>query len=189
MEPRPAELRLGQHRAQLRIDSRNAPYRSNSLLIAGVLVTASFCYIVYILFGYPLLLALITPKFEHPVCRGPFRGSVSFLIAVHNGEQFLGAKLRSVLSLDYPRELMQILVLSDGSTDRTEEIAAGMAHEGVRLLSLPRAGKSAALTKGIQEASGDFLIFTDVRQHLAPESLALLLENFADPAVGVVSGA
>jgi cellulose synthase/poly-beta-1,6-N-acetylglucosamine synthase-like glycosyltransferase len=84
---------------------------------------------------------------------------------------------------------MQILVLSDGSTDRTEEIALSMAAEGVRLLPLPRAGKAATLTAGMREATGDFLVFTDVRQDLAPDSLALLLENFADPTVGVVSGA
>jgi biofilm PGA synthesis N-glycosyltransferase PgaC len=158
-------------------------------VIAAVLVAGSLCYIVYILFGYPLLLALITPKIERPVRRGPVRGSVSLLIAVHNGEQFLEAKLRSVLALDYPSELMEILVLSDGSTDRTGEISKSMEDEGVRLLALPRAGKSAALTAGIREAKGDFLIFTDVRQSLAPESLALLLENFADPTVGVASGA
>ncbi len=158
-------------------------------MIAAILVAGSLCYVVYILFGYPLLLALITPRIERPVRRGTVRRSVSFLIAVHNGEQFVEAKLRSVLALDYPRELMDILVLSDGSTDRTEEIVRSMAQERVRLLVLPRAGKSAALTAGMREATGDFLIFTDVRQLLAPESLALLLENLADPAVGVVSGA
>jgi poly-beta-1,6-N-acetyl-D-glucosamine synthase len=158
-------------------------------VIAAILVAGSLCYVVYILFGYPLLLALITPRIERPVRRGTVRRSVSFLIAVHNGEQFVEAKLRSVLALDYPRELMDILVLSDGSTDRTEEIVRSMAQERVRLLVLPRAGKSAALTAGMREATGDFLIFTDVRQLLAPESLALLLENLADPAVGVVSGA
>jgi cellulose synthase/poly-beta-1,6-N-acetylglucosamine synthase-like glycosyltransferase len=141
------------------------------------------------LFGYPLLLALLTSRLERPIRRGPVRGRVSFLIAVHNGEKFLEAKLRSVLDLDYPRELMEILVLSDGSTDGTNDIARRMKTDGVRLFSLPRGGKSAALTRGMAEATGDFLIFTDVRQQLARESLTLLLENFADPAVGVASGA
>jgi biofilm PGA synthesis N-glycosyltransferase PgaC len=158
-------------------------------VIAAIVVASCLCYVVYILFLYPLLLAFITPKIERPVRRGPVSGSVSFLIAVHNGERFLESKLLSVLALDCRRELREILVLSDGSTDRTDEIARNMAHRGVRLIALPHAGKSAALTVGIREATGDFLIFTDVRQHLAPESLEMLLENFADPAVGVVSGA
>jgi glycosyltransferase involved in cell wall biosynthesis len=90
----------------------------------------------------------------NPCCS---RRHVSFLIAVRNGEQFLEAKLRSVLELDYPRGLMEILALSDGSTDRTDEIARRMAPAGVRLLTLPRAGKSAALTMGMREAAGDSL--------------------------------
>jgi poly-beta-1,6-N-acetyl-D-glucosamine synthase len=158
-------------------------------MIAEIVVAGCLCYVVYILFGYPLILALITRKTERPVRRAPVVGSVSFLIAVYNGERFLEAKIRSVLELDYPASLKEILVLSDGSTDRTEDIARGMAGLGVRLLALPRAGKSAALNAGIREATGDFLVFTDVRQHLAPESLSLLLENFADPTVAVVSGA
>lgn len=158
-------------------------------MIAAVLVAACFCYVVYVLFGYPLLLALIVRRRERPVRRGPVQGSVSFLVAVHNGEEFLEAKLRSLLGLDYPRDLVEILVLSDGSTDLTGEIASRMAPEGVRLISLPRGGKSSALSAGMRETKGDFLVFTDVRQHLAPESLKLLLENFADPAVGVASGA
>jgi cellulose synthase/poly-beta-1,6-N-acetylglucosamine synthase-like glycosyltransferase len=158
-------------------------------MIAAALVALCFAFVVYVLFGYPLLLALFTSRLERPIRRAPVQGSVSFLIAVHNGEQFLEAKLRSVLALDYPRQLMEILVLSDGSTDRTEAIARAMAPDGVRFFALPRGGKSSALTHGIPEARGDFLVFTDVRQHLAPESLRLLLENFADPTVGVASGA
>jgi biofilm PGA synthesis N-glycosyltransferase PgaC len=159
-------------------------------MIAFGLFAACFAFIVYVLFGYPLLLAAIAGRLQRPVRRAAkVQRPVSFLIAVHNGEQFLEAKLRSVLELDYPRGLMEILVLSDGSTDRTDEIARRMAPAGVRLLTLPRAGKSAALTMGMREAAGDFLVFTDVRQLLAPESLALLLENFADPDVGVASGA
>jgi glycosyltransferase involved in cell wall biosynthesis len=123
------------------------------------------------------------------VARAPVRGSVSFLIAVYNGEASLEAKIRSILALDYPRELMDIIVLSDGSADRTEEIARHMSAESVRLLALPHKGKSAALNEGMKAARGDFLVFTDVRQELAPDSLSFLMENMADPAVGVVSGA
>jgi biofilm PGA synthesis N-glycosyltransferase PgaC len=158
-------------------------------MIGFAIVTACFAFVVYILFGYPLLLALFTERLRRPIHRAPVTGPVSFLIAVRDGEQFLEAKVESILALDYPRHLMEILVISDGSTDRTEAIARGLAPNGVRLLAVPSAGKSAALSIGINEARGDFLVFTDVRQRLAPESLLLLLENFADPAVGVVSGA
>jgi cellulose synthase/poly-beta-1,6-N-acetylglucosamine synthase-like glycosyltransferase len=158
-------------------------------VIASVLVALSLGGIVYVLFGYPLLLALIASRFEKPIRRGKVECRVSFLIAVHNGEEFLEAKLVSILHLDYPPELVDIFVLSDGSTDDTEAIARRFSHLGVRLLALPRRGKAAALTTGMREADGDILVFTDVRQQLAPDSLRLLLENFADPAVGVASGA
>jgi cellulose synthase/poly-beta-1,6-N-acetylglucosamine synthase-like glycosyltransferase len=111
------------------------------------------------------------------------------LIAVRNGEKYLDAKLKSIAELDYPRELIEILVVSDGSVDRTNEIAREWESRGVLLLSLSPRGKSAALTAGIEKLTTDILVFTDVRQKLAPDSLALLLENFADPRVGVVSGA
>jgi glycosyltransferase involved in cell wall biosynthesis len=83
---------------------------------------------------------------------------------------------------------MEIIVASDGSTDRTEEIAASFQNVGVCLLRLPRGGKPAALNAAIPATTGEILVLTDVRQDLAPESVALLLENFADPAVGVASG-
>jgi cellulose synthase/poly-beta-1,6-N-acetylglucosamine synthase-like glycosyltransferase len=158
-------------------------------LAAVLIVALCFAFVVYVLFGYPLLLGAIAKRSARPVARAPMRESVSFLVAVYNGEAFLEAKLRSILALDYPRELMDILVLSDGSTDRTEEIARRMSVEGVRLLALPHKGKSAALTEGIKAARGEFLVFTDVRQELESQSLALLMENMADPSVGVVSGA
>jgi cellulose synthase/poly-beta-1,6-N-acetylglucosamine synthase-like glycosyltransferase len=107
---------------------------------------------------------------------------------VYNGELYLDEKIRSILALDYPPEKMDILVVSDGSTDRTEAIARGFAVSGVRLLALPRGGKPAALNAAIPQARGEILVLTDVRQPLAPDSVRLLLESFADPAVGAVSG-
>lgn len=145
-------------------------------------------FLVYVLFGYPLVLKVLSREHYRPIERGPVRRPVSVLIAVHNGEAFLEQKLQSLLSLSYPRELMEIFVLSDGSTDRTEQIARDMAPLGIRLLALPRAGKASALSAGIQQACGDFLVFTDVRQTFKPDSLDRLLAPMADPSVGVVSG-
>ncbi len=120
--------------------------------------------------------------------RAPIRPSVSIIVAVHNGEAFLADKLKSILALEYPRDRMQVIVASDGSTDRTDAIAEGFASQGVRLLRLARAGKPAALNAAIPTASGEILVLTDVRQVLAPDSVALLVESFADPEVGTVSG-
>jgi cellulose synthase/poly-beta-1,6-N-acetylglucosamine synthase-like glycosyltransferase len=110
------------------------------------------------------------------------------LLPVSNGEAWLAAKLESILALDYPRELLQIIVIVNGSTDRSEEIALRYAPRGVDLIRLERAGKAEAINAGLASARGEILFFTDVRQPLDPASLARLVECFADPAVGAASG-
>lgn len=112
--------------------------------------------------------------------------SVTVLLPVHNGENWIRQKLQSILNLDYPRELMQVVVLSDGSTDRTEELVS--SFENVELLSLPKGGKAVALNNGMNVARGEVLFFTDVRQRLEPDCLRKLIACFADPKVGGVCG-
>ncbi len=80
--------------------------------------------LLYIVAGYPLLLAWLAGRRPRPSAGCGQPQTVSFIIAVHNGERFLAVKLQSILDLDYPPDLMQIIVVSDGSTDRTTEIAS-----------------------------------------------------------------
>ena len=145
-------------------------------------------FILYVIFGYPALLGALARRGAKPVRRSPCQPPVSVIIAVYNGERFIESKLQSVLGLNYPAEKIEIIVASDGSTDRTEEIAARFAARGVRLLRLEHAGKPSALNAAISQAQGQILVLTDVRQTLAPDSLALLMEDFADPSVGAASG-
>ncbi|MBL8173316.1 MAG: glycosyltransferase family 2 protein [Bryobacterales bacterium] len=148
--------------------------------------TIPVLFLLYVLFGYPILLRWAARR-GNPVQRRSNEPEVSVVIAVHNGERFLDQKLRSVLALDYPRAKMEILVVSDGSTDRTVAIAEQFSREGVQVLELPRGGKPRALNAGIAAARGEILVLTDVRQTLAANSLRLLMENFADATVGAVS--
>jgi cellulose synthase/poly-beta-1,6-N-acetylglucosamine synthase-like glycosyltransferase len=156
------------------------------MALAGLWAAGAF--VVYVLFGYPALLWLMARRRARPVRRGECEPTVSILLAVYNGERFLEQKLRSILELEYPREKMQVIVASDGSTDATEEIAERFAAQGVRLLRLERGGKPAALNAAMREATGEMLVFTDVRQALEPGSLRRLMENFADAEVGAASG-
>ena len=94
----------------------------------------------------------------------------------------------SLLALDYPPGLIDIYVLSDGSTDSTAAIAARFADRSVHFQQLPHGGKAAALNAGLALATGEILFLTDVRQALEPGSLRALISCFADPAVGAVSG-
>ena len=157
-----------------------------TISLAVFVISATFA--VYVLAGYPLLLDLRARRRAKPVQSQPIEKTVTVLLAVRNGERWIADKLRSLLALDYPRGLVQILVISDGSTDRTDEIARQFSEEGVDLIRVPGGGKAAALNAGLERASGEILFFTDVRQPLAPESLRHLVAPFADPEVGVVSG-
>ena len=105
---------------------------------------------------------------------------------MRDGARWIRAKLESLLALDYPRDLLQIVVVDDGSVDETAALAA--EFEGVQVVRVPPGGKALALNAGIARATGDVLFFTDVRQALGRGSLASLVSHLADPSVGVVSG-
>ncbi len=154
------------------------------LAAVGALALAA----AYILIGYPLLLALLASRFGNPIKKIPQLKPVTILIAVYNGESVIGEKLRSVIALDYPKELLEVFVISDGSTDRTNEIARGFAAQGIQLIELPRGGKPVALNAGIARATGEILVLTDARQTLEPSSVRHLVACFSDPTVGAVSG-
>ncbi|HUI82012.1 MAG TPA: glycosyltransferase family 2 protein [Bryobacteraceae bacterium] len=158
-------------------------------MLAWILLAAGSAIVFYILIAYPALLAFSCRREAPPVRKDPaFRPKVSVLLAVHNGRPFIRKKLECLLALNYPRELLDILVVSDGSSDATEPIVEAFAQRGVRLLRVPRGGKAAALNAGLKHVSGEILFFTDVRQDLPADSLVELVANFADPSVGAVTG-
>jgi cellulose synthase/poly-beta-1,6-N-acetylglucosamine synthase-like glycosyltransferase len=152
------------------------------------LFVASAAFVAYVLAGYPLLLAWLARRGARPIRRGHVRPTVTVLLPVRNGEAWIRQKLESILALEYPRDLLDVLVISNGCTDATEAIVEGYADRGIRLIRLPQPGKAEAINAGMGEARGEILFFTDVRQQLAPLSLARLVECFADPSVGVASG-
>jgi cellulose synthase/poly-beta-1,6-N-acetylglucosamine synthase-like glycosyltransferase len=141
----------------------------------------------YVLFGYPLLLNWLAGRASNPVHKDDKLRTVSFVIAVYNGEKFLERKLKTILSLNYPRELMDIMVVSDGSTDRTDEIARSFAGAGVMFMRVSHAGKAAALNAAVPCVSGEILVLCDVRQTLEPDCLRNVIACFGDPKVGSVS--
>jgi poly-beta-1,6-N-acetyl-D-glucosamine synthase len=148
----------------------------------------AFLTIVYVLFGYPLLLDWISRKHDHPIAKDDKLRSVSIILPVRNGAAFLARKLESLLSLNYPRELVEIVVVSDDSDDGTDDIARQFGVRGVRVLRAARGGKSAAINQGVPLTTGEILVFTDVRQVIDPDALRNLIACFGDPKVGAVSG-
>ncbi len=117
--------------------------------------------------------------------------SVSLVIAAHNEERYLTDKLANLAALDYPRDRLEILFVSDGSTDGTNEILGRAAQAGtITLVTLPsRGGKSNALNQAVPRAKHDVLVFSDAATLFAPDAVREMVQHFADPRVGVVCGA
>lgn len=138
--------------------------------------------------GFPLLVlarARLRPRAHRSA---DIRPPLSILVAAHDEEDAIGAKLDNVLATDYPADRRQVVVASDGSTDRTVEIARRHVAHGVLVLDLPRVGKAAALDAAAAEATGEILVFTDSNSMFDADALAALVAPFADPEVGGVAG-
>lgn len=125
-----------------------------------------------------------------PALRGAGEPPVSVVMVVRNEEAVLAGKLRNLLELDYPAERLQIVVVSDGSTDGTEAILREHARNPRvhAVLNQLAGGKAQGLNDGMQVATGDVVVFTDARQQIERGAIRLLMENFVDPEVGAVSG-
>lgn len=156
--------------------------------MALTLFFVSVAFVVYVLAIYPVFLAILSRSPGRPVAKAPQRRTVSVILPVYNGEAFLRAKLDSLLALDYPRELVEVLVISDASEDASDDIAHEYSDAGVKLIRIARGGKAMALNAGVANARGDILFFTDVRQALAPNALTELVACLSDPRVGAASG-
>jgi len=150
----------------------------------------SIVLISYAYFLYPGWLFLRARLYPRPVRSRPIFPKISIVIAVRNEGKYLEEKLRNLQQLDYPAELLETLVVSDGSTDQTNHILSNLSDSRVRSIFLAaHAGKAEALNRALEAASGDIVVFMDARQRVATDSLQALLEGFADPSVGCVSGA
>lgn len=155
---------------------------------AVVVFAASVVFILYVLAGYPLLLAIYARLFPKPIQKASVSKRLSVIIPVRNGARWIEGKIRSLLASNYPADLIDILIVSDGSTDDTNELVLGYPDERVRLLALPPGGKAIAVSRGFENVTGEIIVLSDVRQEFDPDAIQLLVRCFADPSVGVVTG-
>jgi cellulose synthase/poly-beta-1,6-N-acetylglucosamine synthase-like glycosyltransferase len=145
--------------------------------------------LAYVYAGYPATLYLAGPFLQKPVRRGAVSPSVCILITANDEEDVIEAKLRNTLEVDYPRDLLEIVVASDGSVDATNSIVRTFAGEGVKLIDFrTRRGKIAAINGSVPQVSSDIIVFSDANTFLATGAVKALVRNFADPNVGAVSG-
>lgn len=150
---------------------------------------SSFLLILYTYVGYPLLLWLLAKVASKGVAKGVILPTVTVVIAAHDEELNIAKRLQNLLQQDYPRDLLEIVVSSDGSTDGTVNLAAEFADHGVIVTELPASyGKAVALNHGLTMAKGEIIVFTDARQEFQSNAIKTLVANFADESVGCVSG-
>jgi cellulose synthase/poly-beta-1,6-N-acetylglucosamine synthase-like glycosyltransferase len=150
-----------------------------------------FAAVLHAYVVYPLILAVLAKVFGRATRRGADGPrSVSFVLCAHNEEANIERRLKELTGMIAASGLRgEVIVVSDGSTDRTAELAQNFADAGVRVLKLPRnAGKASALTQGCALAENELLVFADTRQTWEEGTLLRLVENFTDPTIGAASG-
>lgn len=143
--------------------------------------------LVYSQFGYPLLLALVAPRGPRERPAEPAElPRVSLIIAAYKEQEVIAEKVANALALDYPRELLEVIVACDGSPDATPERARGAGAD--RVLELPHAGKMAAQNAAVEQASGELLAFSDANSMWRPEALRELVATLHADDVGYACG-
>jgi cellulose synthase/poly-beta-1,6-N-acetylglucosamine synthase-like glycosyltransferase len=156
---------------------------------AEIIFWLSAVALVYTYAGYPVLIAMISSLRPRRVARNDFTPTLTVIITAYNEELALVEKLANTIALDYPRERIDIIVASDCSSDRTDEIVRSFASQGVTLHRQPqRLGKTAAQNAAVEKARGEIIVFSDATSHYQPDALRKIVRNFADPTVGCVGG-
>ena len=144
---------------------------------------------LYIYLGYFLLVILLGKVMRKRVKKANIEPSVALMIAAYNEELSIAKKIENSLSLDYPKDKLKIIVVSDGSTDRTDDIVKSYAHRGVELIRVEgRVGKTEARNVAVKSVKEEIIIFSDATTRYKTDIVKKLVRNFADKAVGMVTG-
>jgi cellulose synthase/poly-beta-1,6-N-acetylglucosamine synthase-like glycosyltransferase len=165
------------------------------MILLEVIFWAAAAFIVWTHVGYPLFVALLARVRTRPVRRDAIEPTVTLVITAHDEQDSIEATVRGMLALDYPAQRLRVVVASDGSTDRTDEIVAGLERESegrVSLLRCPRGGKVTAQDRAVRETGGDdaseIVAFSDANGSWEPDALRRLVANFADPDIAYACG-
>lgn len=150
-----------------------------------------FVFIIfYVYFGYPLIILMIAMINQRNVAKNEnFEPMVSLVIAAYNEEDIIEEKLNNSLQLDYPADKLEIVVFSDASTDRTNEIVSRYRDKRIKLIELPaRKGKTSGQNVAVKHATGEIIIFSDANALYREQAIRKIVRNFADRSVGCVCG-
>jgi glycosyltransferase involved in cell wall biosynthesis len=160
-----------------------------AISIVEILFWASFALVAWTYFGYMLTLKLISVVYVRKIRKQDIEPAISIVITAYNEEALIAEKIENSLSLDYPADKMEIIVVSDASDDQTDEIVKTYADRGIRLLRMPeRNGKHFGQGRGIREAANEIVVLTDATTFLEKDAIRKIVRNFADQSIGCVSG-
>jgi cellulose synthase/poly-beta-1,6-N-acetylglucosamine synthase-like glycosyltransferase len=160
------------------------------VIVAEVLFWASLAGILWTHVGYPLAAAALARVRRREIAKREITPGVTVIIPAHDEEGIVGARIDNLLALDYPADALEVLIVSDGSTDGTAGVVSAYAARDprVRLLELPRGGKLAALNRAVDESEREVVAFSDANSSWAPDALRKLVRNLADEEVSYVCG-
>lgn len=188
---------------------QNGARKNDSILILSILFSIIFLIITsiiyrevalfalwiclaiigYVYFGYPIILATLSSINKKRILQQKTALTVTLLIPAHNEEVVIEEKIKNSLSLDYPRDRLKIVIASDGSVDRTNEIVNKYKEQGIELLAFsPRSGKMATLNRAMKTIDTEIVVFSDANVMYQNNAVQKLIRNFGDNAVGAVSG-
>lgn len=158
-------------------------------LIGAIAAWGAGLIVGYVYVGYPLLLAVLARMFHRDIHVGEITPPVTLLISAFNEADVIEAKLKNTMALDYPRELLEVIVISDASSDGTDEIIRSFSGDRVTLLRMPvRGGKTVGLNAAFKVAKSQIVVFSDANIMYRKDTVRWLVRNFADPTVGCVTG-
>ncbi len=157
--------------------------------IAQTIFWISVTALFYVYAGYPVLVWLFSRLFPKKIKRAAVEPFITVLITAYNEEKDIGRKLKNTLEIEYPKEKLEILVASDGSTDKTDEIVKTFADRGVKLFRQEgRKGKTFTQNKAVERSKGEIILFSDATTFYKKDVLREILPNFADETIGCAAG-
>lgn len=157
--------------------------------MVNILFWSALTITIYTYIGYPITLALLSNLKKKKVVKDEeFIPFVTLLLSAYNEEKVIAQKIENSLALDYPENKLEIIVVSDGSTDKTEDIVAKYKDKGIILKSQSRAGKTSALNNAIPLAKGEIIVLSDANTMYQKDVIKKLVRYFIDPSIGAVSG-
>jgi len=159
------------------------------ILAAAFATWGALAFIMYVYVGYPLLLWVLAHLWSRRVHPADITPSVTLLISAFNEDHVIKDKLENTLNLDYPPEHLEVIVVSDASTDSTDDIVKSFASRGITLLRMPkRGGKTLGLNAAMEVVRGEVIVFSDANILYRKDTIRCLVRNFADPTIGCVTG-